>query len=634
MPVIETLKYHIPGLGELKADLYENSSDAYYLLKEKGHVDRLKKIDQLGVIRKVYEGLHHSRWEYVMMQLVILNRLNINDSDTGNKPAKGLGLGTDEIINSRKTTYHEIIQMWIMLLNMGHLPGTFSSEKALLKCIKEDSELKKCLKESLPNEEIESYFEEIVDKENIYDLHKVLSFLYLYKHEDHNPELVRYLIKINELFCFGPHVIDRYTDSNKKDLEIKLDYIKQIFNKIRQISYIYLDSKYGPIPFSFDLECILINLSEYIDRLFIDNNSSLSQSINDFDKFLSSAIYQSEESLLAQGFHVRIVTKRIKRKCETEEIYEIANLIKFLKDDKCFYYNYNYADDLDLNSKIKCSIYAKDQDLLAFLGGEFSFDRYENILNFEYEDRLNIEYGIENCLVSIEPSIKKENYNISFSFSKGCDDPQRFEILGKFLKELIYLDVSVRYHPSHNPGKDFIFIYNNLFLYLLRQISKNECIFKFGNHAKLDLPCIGFRGAISAANSLKKMIKESEKESETRGKSRIHEVKSLENSLRNIEHRGPIIVCANQIEVLNSKRKLMTDIDGLGFSYMNGRLYLLMVEAKCKRVSAENESRKQLINNLQKKLKINTSAINSVDKYIKELDKSVYCYLPVDGKLF
>ncbi|WP_269851707.1 hypothetical protein [Methanosarcina horonobensis] len=147
MPVKATLKYHVPGLGELKSDLYENSSKAYNLLKENGHIDRLKSIDQLGVIRNVYEGAHHSRWEYVMLQLGVLHRLNTTDFDLGFKPSKGTGLSSNVSIGNNKPTYFEIIQMWILLLNMGHLPGTFSSEKALIKCIKEDSKLQKnCLR--------------------------------------------------------------------------------------------------------------------------------------------------------------------------------------------------------------------------------------------------------------------------------------------------------------------------------------------------------------------------------------------------------------------------------------------------------------------------------------------------------
>jgi hypothetical protein len=168
MPIISTLKYHVPGLGELKADFFENSSKAYNLLKENGHVDRLKEIDQLGVIRNVYEGAHHSRWEYVMMQLGILHRLNTKDFDLGIKPSKGTGLGSNVIIGNKKTTYFEIIQIWILLLNMGHLPGTFSSEKALLKCVKEDLELRKLIYDSLPSKSIKEYFETIVEKESIY----------------------------------------------------------------------------------------------------------------------------------------------------------------------------------------------------------------------------------------------------------------------------------------------------------------------------------------------------------------------------------------------------------------------------------------------------------------------------------
>ena len=634
MGVKSTLKYHFPGLGQLKVGLYSNSSEAYKLITSKNHVQRLKEIDQLGVIRNVYEGVHHSRWEYVMVQLGILHRLNLNDLDTGYKPSKSIGLNSTVTINSRSASYVDIIQMWIMLLNMGHLPGTFSSEKALLKCLKDDYTLKKSLKDGLPNKEVKSYFDKIVDDENIYDFHKVLTFFYLNRYKRYDHELIKYLIKVIELYCIGPQVIDKYNNVNQKSREIKLDEIKQIFHKIRQISYLYLDSKYGPTPFNFDLECILINLPEYIDKLFIDNDSYIAQSINDFDKFLSSTIYQSEDSLQAQGFHVRRVTEKIKNMCENEEIYGITKLFKFLNNNKNFDYNYNYADHLDLGSQMKFSIRAKNPSLLAFWGAEIFdlvySDECKNLLNFKYEDKLNTNYGIKKCLVSIEPSIKKENYNIAFSFFKDCKDPQRFEILGKLIRDLIYLNKKIQTSTASDREESFIYIYNNLFLYLLKQISKNGCFFKFDNHAKLDVACIGVNGSTSAANSLNKLIENSE----TSDKSRMHEMKSLEGSLRKIEHRGPIIVCTNQIKVLNNEKVDLTDIDGIGFGYKNGSLYLLLVEAKRQRISSTNESRKQLIINLKEKLKINTSAINSVDKYIIELDKSVCCYLPVDGKLF
>ena len=61
MPIISTLKYHVPGLGELKADFFENSSKAYNLLKE-NDLPRGKPVfvydypEELAALAKVENG--------------------------------------------------------------------------------------------------------------------------------------------------------------------------------------------------------------------------------------------------------------------------------------------------------------------------------------------------------------------------------------------------------------------------------------------------------------------------------------------------------------------------------------------------------------------------------------------------
>jgi hypothetical protein len=183
-----------------------------------------------------------------MLQFGILHRLNTTDFDLGFKPSKGTGLSSNVTIGNRNATYLEVIQMWILLLNMGHLPGTFSSEKALIKCIKEDTELQKSIYNSLPSERIKHYFEEIVEKESIYEFHRVLSFFYLSKYKESDPDLIEYLIKVFEYNCIGSQVIDKfdeYAESDKIAFERARINLKQIFGKVRQISYLYLDSKYG-----------------------------------------------------------------------------------------------------------------------------------------------------------------------------------------------------------------------------------------------------------------------------------------------------------------------------------------------------------------------------------------------------
>lgn len=165
-------------------------------------------------------------------------------------------------------------------------------------------------------------------------------------------------------------------------------------------------------------------------------------------------------------------------------------------------------------------------------------------------------------------------------------------------------------------------------MYLLKEISENKCIFKYNNHANLEEPFIGAVGSISAANSLKKLIKKSKINDEARK----HELEKIEESLRIIQHKTPIIVCLQQIKVLTNEKTDYTDIDGIGFGYRNGKLYLLLVEAKKQKASSYSDSRKRLIKNIKNKLKIKTSKISSLEEYIVELDKGACCYLPIDGE--
>lgn len=631
---MHTLKYHVPGLGELKSDLYENSSKAYNLLKVNGHVDRLRDIDQLGVIRNVYEGAHHSRWEYVMMQLGILHRLNTKDLDLGFNPSKGTGLSSNVTIGNNKTTYLEIIQMWILLLNMGHLPGTFSSEKALIKYIKEDAKLRKSVYDSLPSETIQNYFEEIVEKESIYEFHKVLSFFYLSKYKEkckeYNSDLIEYLIKILEYNCIGPHVIDKfevYDESSKIGFRAARNHFKQIFSKIRQISYLYLDSKYGPTPYNFELETVLINLPEYVNNLFVDSDSYIAQSINDFDKLLSATIYLSEDSLQAHGIHVRKTFDHIKAQCSDGTIYNSDQLLEFLKESNNFQYRNNCLDLLDTNTKIKFSINIDLTNVSGYVTKKHD-GLFSDIFNFNYENSLSKKYGIKECLVSVEPSIKQDNFNISFSFYKNCTMAKRLEILGELMKDLIKLEKLMHKEEGYQV-RGFEKIYSKFILYALKQVCRNDCIFKFNNYDILELPCIGNFSSTQISKELMGFLDESPIISN----SRKHELRSLGKALQEICHDGPIIVCPNQIKVLDRKRDELTDIDGIGFGYKDKRLYILIVEAKKQKIGAAGDATKQLLLNVNGKLRINCNSIKLDEKDIKTTYKNAYCYMLINGEV-
>lgn len=77
------LEYHVPQLGKIPAQFYSLATETYNLLDNYGHIDRMREIDQLGVIRSVYEGAHHSRWEYVMLQLGLIYKLRSEEGVKG-----------------------------------------------------------------------------------------------------------------------------------------------------------------------------------------------------------------------------------------------------------------------------------------------------------------------------------------------------------------------------------------------------------------------------------------------------------------------------------------------------------------------------------------------------------------------
>lgn len=84
------ISYYVPQLGKVTVKLCEFPSKCYYLLEKEGAINRMNEIDQLGVIRSVYAGAHHPRWEYVMVQLTLVDFLLRKDPEK--KTRKRLGI--------------------------------------------------------------------------------------------------------------------------------------------------------------------------------------------------------------------------------------------------------------------------------------------------------------------------------------------------------------------------------------------------------------------------------------------------------------------------------------------------------------------------------------------------------------
>ena len=78
--MIRGLSYNLPGYGFANCYLIGQAIDVVDLLECNGLIEKMHNICQLGTMKYVYPGAHHTRYEYVFTQLMLIS--NIAKSDT------------------------------------------------------------------------------------------------------------------------------------------------------------------------------------------------------------------------------------------------------------------------------------------------------------------------------------------------------------------------------------------------------------------------------------------------------------------------------------------------------------------------------------------------------------------------
>ena len=142
--VMQEIKSILPDYGDIDIKLYDFTEQIYDFLNRDipDEIYRLKKLDQLGLISEVYEGTHHSKWEYILIQLFLSQLLKQNE--------KATGLGSNVSLKSKKQISQiDLINSWSLLLNIGHLHRTLSCERYWFNKIIDNQNIQKFLLEKL-----------------------------------------------------------------------------------------------------------------------------------------------------------------------------------------------------------------------------------------------------------------------------------------------------------------------------------------------------------------------------------------------------------------------------------------------------------------------------------------------------
>jgi len=158
------IEYRLPLFGQIEVTLCEESKILYELLDERGETERLKQMEHLGVLHEVFDCPIYTRWAYVVTILYLIEQAKPFIKISNNVKLKEINISSGE----------ELLKCWALLLFTGHLHGTFSTERALLKKLKEE-DYDKLFKKLFEDDRLRENLKKIVDDEKLFHVFYILT---------------------------------------------------------------------------------------------------------------------------------------------------------------------------------------------------------------------------------------------------------------------------------------------------------------------------------------------------------------------------------------------------------------------------------------------------------------------------
>ncbi len=272
------LSYYFPFCGNLTTRLEGDAAAVYRFLESAGEIARLKDLDHLGLIREAYEAAHHSRWEYVILTMCLLDRVRRNEESHLESEVE---LTDNDSVDSGLN----LLKIWSMLANIGHLPWTFASERAFVELMQSNEEYAKAFRNCF-DESLHKPIDDRIKRLRIHNYHEFLSYLRLRSIGTKADEPLRRSCK---------HVVAKFILREYKPSFMRLNHI---FRRVRQIAYLGLDSFHTPTPIKLDMGHLLSD-SDWLGKFILPTLLSEQADLSAIDLFYSNNLYCSRRSLAA-----------------------------------------------------------------------------------------------------------------------------------------------------------------------------------------------------------------------------------------------------------------------------------------------------------------------------------------------
>lgn len=582
------IKYNLPGHGFASCYLFNNASELVDILSQNDLIEKMKNTYQLGTMNYVYPGAHHTRYEYVFTQLLLISTLKTYKGNVERNVDISIGSNLKEYKDIGNMSGADAMQCLAILSNAGHMYDTFTSSKILLKILqeskKENTDFYKIYKKNLPKQAL-SAFDKTMNQSNYYKLH-LFNMMHLMK------GMVRKSKNICDLaikLLLG--LVDPNTINNEATLRIFY-----LYKKVRKVAYLSVDMIYTPASVGMNLNRIIYSFPSYTDELF-NEDSTMNKAISQLEDMIHKQIYDSPRCILnSTRIEQESFDKYKNLTYGIKDIFGIRKLLYEKSGDEVLLHSKKQPSAIQNiieGSEVMFSIKATDRDLAELL------TRDDRILNEIPTSR--IVYGSQ---------VSQNLHTIFSSFALSdnkhlCEDSQT--IIKKTIQYELYSE-----HEKIDLVKyaiKSIYKYNKFFFTLsgVESFDANQCVF-------IDNGC----------KKVAKQIKQKFNKDNITDADKLHEVLSCAAVLENISYAGTVLCFVGGIkanEYKNTEKK--DELDGFIYfpSKNPNQEYAIIIEAKNYK-NGEKDAVNQLSNTTQ-------YLSDSLEESIGSLKKCAYMKLSV-----
>lgn len=318
------IKEDIPILGSVTVNFLDISNRIYTLYESTDEIKRQKNSPHLGLISHAFRSSSHCRFDYLILQCVISEI--IENTFKGTTNAQG-----SIKVNGKSYLGNDIIKSWILLSNFGHCKNTIGDEKAiLLYCLQKKSFQKKLLR-YIKDEELRNWSEDVLNNYDYISFHHIIGIYRIYKNLKRRVAFRNEILNVYKLLLLP--------ESQNKGLAspIQIMQLQTIYNIIRDIAVISLDSRNSSLPINLDILGTIFSIDTFERRY---QNSKISLLLEPIYSMLCDNLYLNIKSQTHQRSYEVDANKsnvfnfpEVIDKAITEGLYDptICNLKHFLR---------------------------------------------------------------------------------------------------------------------------------------------------------------------------------------------------------------------------------------------------------------------------------------------------------------